>query len=102
MVNKFASLLVYCLFFSMPMAAIAAKHYNEPQYAELQGLDKKSKTITVRNTVYKLRQAVKLHDPTTKFPSLSNMVIGREIKFKTRINKRTGQTEISEIWIQYP
>lgn len=102
MTKTVISLFLTCFLSSLPAIGMAAKHYDKPQYAILQSLDKKKKTLIVRNTVYKLRQAVKIHDVESKFPSLSSMVVGREIKFRTRKNKRTGEIEISEIWVYHP
>lgn len=85
----------------IPSGLMAATHYSTPQYAKLMALDKKNGTIVVRNEVYKLRHGVRIHDKWNKFPTLSLLTVGHEIKFKTHKNKRTGQVEISEIWIQH-
>lgn len=94
-------LLFICICLSLSLPAMAGPHFAKPQYAVLMAVDKKSRTISVRNTVYKLRYAVKIHDPANKFPTLDSLHVGHEIKFRTRKNPRSGEVEISEIWIQY-
>ena len=84
----------------MATVGSAATHYKEKQFATLLSIDKKNKTIAVRNDVYKLRQGVKIHEAGKKFVGLSSLTPGVKIEFLTRKNRRSGQVEISEIWIQ--
>lgn len=99
MLKYMTTFLAVCIFVGLSNTASAAIHSPDPQYAILKSLDKKNRTIFVRQGVYKLRIGVKIHDSDAKLPGISSLVVGEKIKFKTRKNKRTGQVEISEIWI---
>ena len=93
------NILVLCLFLGISTLGHAGTHYTDPQYATLVDVDQKNKTIIVRGTLYKLRQGVKIHLGNYRFPTLSMLPVGHQIKFQTRKNQRTGVVEISEIWI---
>ncbi len=99
MTQHIIKLLIFSLGLGISAMAMAEVHYKTQQYATLTAVDKTAKTITVRNHVYKLRRAVKIHDGEKKFPTLSSLTIGHQIKFKTRKNNRTKIIEISEIWV---
>ena len=82
------------------VSTAAGPHYKEIQSAIVLAADKKTKTINVRGYTYKLRQGVKIHDSGKNFPSLSSLEPGMKVLFRTRINKRSGEVEISELWIE--
>jgi len=99
MLKYMTTFLALCVCVGLINTASAGTHSPDPQYAILKSLDKNNRTIVVAQGIYKLRMGIKIHDSDTKLPGISSLVIGEKIKFKTRKNKRTGQVEISEIWI---
>jgi len=93
------SIVTICLCLAFINIVSAGTHYKESQYAILKFFDKKSRTVALRDSVYKLRIGLKIHDSESKLPSISSLTVGEKIKFKTHKNRKTGQIEISEIWI---
>lgn len=91
---------ILCLMLLQPLLSQAGQLNPGPFYAPLRAVDMKKRTILLGKKHYMLRIGVSIHDSENKFPRLSAF-IGQEIKYKLRKNRRTGNIEVSEIWIQH-
>ena len=91
--------IIACMLISL--SGQAATYYKTLQAATLMAVDKKKRTVTLRNEIYHLKQGVKIIDSMKKFPNISSLLenIGVQVEFKTIKNRRTGRVEISSIKI---
>lgn len=73
-------------------------HFKEIQTAIVGAVDAKKRLIVLRNMHYKLRigATVRLGNKRSNIYALKT---DQDVSFKTRINKRTKEVEVSEIWI---
>lgn len=93
-------LILFCQMLLQPLLSHAGQLNPGPFYGPLRAVDMKQRTIVLGKKHYVLRIGVTIHDSENKFPRLSAF-IGQEIKYKLRKNRRTGNIEVSEIWIQH-
>jgi len=96
--NIFRTFLVVCCL-TIAFSGQAATYYKTIQTAKLMAVDKKKRTVVLRNEIYHLKRGVKIIDSMKKFPNISSLVenVGIYVKFETIKNRRTGRVEISSI-----